>query len=200
MGPKILSSTTFVFTIAIALAAMLQTAEAETHTVSWSNTVGADFYTSWAANHTFKVGDVLVFNFTTGRHDVAELSKDAYEKCNVTGFISSPKSKGPANYTLSATGDHYFICLFSGHCDQGGQKLTIAVTGDSGSAPTPAPAPSSTSTSPSKSESPPPSTSPPRSTSSTTAPPPEGSIGSSSHVLTISTVFMSIAIALFCLF
>lgn len=59
MGPKILSSTTFVFTIVIALAAVLQTAEAETHTVSWSNTVGADFYTSWAANHTFKVGDVL---------------------------------------------------------------------------------------------------------------------------------------------
>ncbi|KAM5547936.1 cucumber peeling cupredoxin [Rosa sericea] len=203
MGPKKLSATTSVIAIVIALAAVLQTAEAETHKVSWNDTVGANYYTSWAANQTFKVGDLLVFNFTTGRHDVAEVAKDAYEKCNVTDLISNPKYDGPANYTLNATGDHYFICLFPGHCDQG-QKLAINVTtSHSGSAPTPAPAPSSTGTPPPPgAKSPPSSTSPPPSTSSTTAPPPppKGSTGSSSHVVTISTVFMSIAVALFCLF
>lgn len=58
MGSKILGVTSVV-SIVIALAAVLQTAEAETHSVSWSNTVGADFYTSWATNHTFKVDDIL---------------------------------------------------------------------------------------------------------------------------------------------
>lgn len=59
MGPKKLSATTSVVAIVIALAAVLQTAEAETHKVSWNNTVGANYYTSWAANQTFKVGDLL---------------------------------------------------------------------------------------------------------------------------------------------
>lgn len=59
MGSKILGVTSVVVSIVIALAAVLPTAEAETYSVSWNNTVGADFYTSWATNHTFKVGDVL---------------------------------------------------------------------------------------------------------------------------------------------
>ncbi|KAF8393191.1 hypothetical protein HHK36_021432 [Tetracentron sinense] len=33
--------------------------------------VGVIAYTTWASNYKFMVGDTLVFNFTTGEHDVA---------------------------------------------------------------------------------------------------------------------------------
>ncbi|MCD9645820.1 hypothetical protein HAX54_035116, partial [Datura stramonium] len=33
---------------------------------------GAAAYSAWAARKTFAVGDILVFNFTTGSHSVAE--------------------------------------------------------------------------------------------------------------------------------
>ncbi|GJX93427.1 glucan endo-1,3-beta-glucosidase 12-like protein [Tanacetum coccineum] len=43
----------------------------------WTIPSNKAFYTLWAAQIKFKVTDVLWFNFTTGNHTVAEVSKEA---------------------------------------------------------------------------------------------------------------------------
>ncbi|VVA10773.1 PREDICTED: cucumber peeling [Prunus dulcis] len=214
----------FVIVIAAAAALIIERAEAETHTVGgasgWTNTLAPEFYTSWAANHTFKVGDILVFEFTTGGHDVARLGKEAFDACNNTDLLSPPENQGPAKYSLNQTGDYYFICAFPAHCSQG-QKLSIKVIATGPSAPAPAPhseapttptapapnseppktpSPSPSASPSSQAETPPseattPSSSPPT-RAATTAPPPS----SASSLASAISTFMSIAIALFYLF
>ncbi|TQD97209.1 hypothetical protein C1H46_017298 [Malus baccata] len=122
---------------------------------------GAAAYTTWADNKTFTVGDTLVFTYSSGNHDVAEVTKAAFDACNATNPITL-ETASPTNITLSSSGEHYYICTFSGHCSAG-QKLSISVTGAS----SPAPAPRTTR---------PPSPSPPASVPapapSTISPPP----------------------------
>ncbi|CAA0827366.1 Blue copper protein [Striga hermonthica] len=74
-----------------------------------------------------------VFNFTTNFHDVARVSRDAYNRCSVNAIIGSPITTGPANITLSSTGNQYYICTFGTHCAQGGQRLSINVVSNSAS-------------------------------------------------------------------
>ncbi|KAI5680863.1 hypothetical protein M9H77_02090 [Catharanthus roseus] len=106
---------------------------------------GSVAYTSWASAQTFTVGDFLIFNFTTGRHDVAEVNQAAFDACNITSPISI-STEGPANITLRTAGAHFYICTFGRHCGLG-QKLAINVSAapSSGATPpvaTPQPGPS----------------------------------------------------------
>ncbi|XP_057415456.1 mavicyanin-like [Lotus japonicus] len=105
---------------------------------------GASFYTSWAANNSFTVGDTLVFNYATSAHNVEEVTKTNYDSCNSTSPIATYTTP-PVTVTINKTGAHYFICGVPGHC-LGGQKLSINVTSGSSTA-TP---PSSTLTPPPK--------------------------------------------------
>ncbi|GAV82494.1 Cu_bind_like domain-containing protein [Cephalotus follicularis] len=100
---------------------------------------GAAAYTTWAANKTFTVGDILVFNFATGRHDVAQVTKANFDSCNTNSPISLT-STSPANITLSAVGEHNYICNFTGHCSSG-QKLAINVSASSSTPTIPSPVP-----------------------------------------------------------
>ncbi|KAI3714832.1 hypothetical protein L6452_21792 [Arctium lappa] len=100
-------------------------------------TAGASYYATWASRQTFTVGDVLLFNFTTGPHTVAEVAQAAYGPCTTANPISVATT-GPARITLNAAGNHYYICTIGTHC-QLGQKLSINVV--SGASATPAPAP-----------------------------------------------------------
>ncbi|PIA32779.1 hypothetical protein AQUCO_04300011v1 [Aquilegia coerulea] len=50
-------------------------------------------------DHLFQIGDVLVFNFTTGQHDVAQVTQANYHSCNGTSPHFS-QSTGPANVTV----------------------------------------------------------------------------------------------------
>ncbi|KAK4430805.1 hypothetical protein Salat_0842200 [Sesamum alatum] len=107
---------------------------------------GPAAYSTWASQHVFRVGDVVVFNFSTGLHDAAYVTKAAYDGCSSTSPIALA-TVGPASFTLNSTGEHYYICTFGQHCSLG-QKLAINVT--AASTPTaPAPAPSSPTTTPS---------------------------------------------------
>ncbi|XP_043696287.1 blue copper protein-like [Telopea speciosissima] len=104
----------------------------ETHTVGdnlgWVLPIGGpSVYANWASHRTFAVGDTLLFNFVTGQHDVAEVTKSSFDDCNKATIIGSPISSGPAKITLKSLGEHYFICSFPGHC-QVGQKLVVNVT------------------------------------------------------------------------
>ncbi|XP_057415452.1 mavicyanin-like [Lotus japonicus] len=132
-------------------------------------TGGASFYTNWAANKTFSVGDTLAFNYAASAHNVEEVTKEKYDSCNSTSPIAT-YTTSPVTVTINNTGAHYFICGVTGHC-LGGQKLSINVTGGSSTA-TP---PSSTATPPSSSTTPSPPSSTTPSPSSTVAPPPKDS-------------------------
>ncbi|KAJ4953048.1 hypothetical protein NE237_029880 [Protea cynaroides] len=132
--PSIGSALVLLLEVVVALTALLQCAAAETtHVVGdslgWTLTPdGPITYSKWASSHTFIVGDILVFNFTTGEHDVAKVSKASFDACDgTTTTIGSVMDTGPATITLSSIGKHYFICTFIGHCSFG-QKLAIKVT------------------------------------------------------------------------
>nr|GEZ53084.1 hypothetical protein [Tanacetum cinerariifolium] len=76
---------------------------------------GEATYATWASQRTFKVGDTLVFNFTTGFHTVAEVSQAAYGPCSLINILSL-NPFGPATVTLTQSGAHYFICTIISHC------------------------------------------------------------------------------------
>ncbi|KAF8034532.1 hypothetical protein BT93_C0754 [Corymbia citriodora subsp. variegata] len=134
---------------------------------------GAAAYQAWASSQIFEVGDILVFNFNGGAHDVAEVTETAFNSCDGTNPLSI-STVPPARITLATAGLHFFICAIPGHCSLG-QKVTINVTtaGPSGSPP-----PSSSVAPSPKAATPPSATTP---TSSTAAPnrPPSASTPSS---------------------
>ncbi|KAJ8431842.1 hypothetical protein Cgig2_023486 [Carnegiea gigantea] len=106
----------------------------------WTIPTSPSFYSTWASHQTFKVGDVLVFNFVAGAHTVAEVSKAAYGSCNTTELLSPAVTAAPARLTIKSSGAHYFICTIPGHCPLG-QKLAVAATAASSSPSTSAAAP-----------------------------------------------------------
>ncbi|KAJ6857547.1 cucumber peeling cupredoxin-like [Populus alba x Populus x berolinensis] len=161
-----------VFLAAIAVAALIHSSAAQSnHTVGdttgWAiPSTGSAFYSTWAANKTFSVGDILVFNFPASAHDVAKVTKADYDACNSSSPISVATTP-PARIPINASGEHYFICRFPGHCSNG-QKLMINVS-DASSSPSPAPQPSTPAPQPStpapqpSTPAPQPSTPPPQS-------------------------------------
>ncbi|MFS7966158.1 putative Blue (type 1) copper binding protein [Helianthus anomalus] len=139
-------------------------------------------YVTWASGKTFNVGDTLFFNFTTGAHDVTEVSQAAYGPCTAANPISHTTT-GPATVTLRTAGNHYFICTVGPHCNLG-QKLMINVRGSST---TPAPT-GSTTPAPAGSMTPPPT--------GTTASPPQPS-SSSSFTAVVPVTILAAALAFF---
>ncbi|KAM0031034.1 putative Blue (type 1) copper binding protein [Helianthus debilis subsp. tardiflorus] len=135
---------------------------------------GTATYTNWASRQTFNVGDTLLFNFTTGFHDVAEVSQAAFGPCTTASPISN-NATGPTTLTLRTAGNHYYICTFGTHCNLG-QKLMISVRGSST---TPTPTGSTT----------------PAPAGSMTPPPPASS--SSSFTAVVPVTFLAAALAFF---
>ncbi|TKY73171.1 Early nodulin protein 1 [Spatholobus suberectus] len=130
--------------LTLAVCASLQNAYAEkVHIVGgelgWTIPLGGPIvYDAWASLQEFDVGDTLLFNFTNGEQDVARVTNEAYLICNTTNPISLKKT-APANFTLDAAGDYYFIGTLDQHCFKG-QKLAIHVHG-LGHSPSPASSP-----------------------------------------------------------
>ncbi|KAK1418471.1 hypothetical protein QVD17_27616 [Tagetes erecta] len=88
---------------------------------------GAATYATWASKNKFTIGDSLIFNFTTGFHNVAEVPKAATnDPCTATNTLSLYPTS-PVTITLTRPGTHNYICTVIGHC-QIGQKLTIHVS------------------------------------------------------------------------
>ncbi|XP_021276700.1 umecyanin-like [Herrania umbratica] len=171
MARKISIAALFVVLAAV----VLQSTYAANYTVGnssgWGVPSNTDFYDNWTDNINFVVGDTLVFNFTTGQHDVAGVTETAYDACTTTN-PNFTETTGPARIRLNTTGDHYFICTIANHCSRG-QKLKVEVHSS-----TTAPTPGSSPTTPSG------TTSPPSSASSLGA--------------ALSLVLMSIALVFLC--
>ncbi|KAL8149740.1 uncharacterized protein LOC141708920 [Apium graveolens] len=154
-----------VFMVVMVLGAMhIQSSDAQTtHTVGGSlgwviPTQDPNAYSTWASSNSFKVGDILVFNFTTGSHTAAEVTKAAYDACTLTSPIST-WTTGPASVTLNSSGSHYYLCTVPGHCSAG-QKLAITVSAASAPAPTPSAAPPTPTPTPSPTPTPTPTPAP----------------------------------------
>ncbi|XP_028794183.1 blue copper protein [Neltuma alba] len=140
----------------LSIATLLHGSSAQTRYVVGGNTGwtvppgGASTYSNWASNQKFKQGDTLVFSFTTGQHDVAKVTKAAFDSCNTTNPISI-LNNGPASVKLNESGEHYYICTVGPHCSLG-QKLAVNVSKQASSpSASPAPQPSA---SPAKSPAP----------------------------------------------
>ncbi|OIS96285.1 PREDICTED: cucumber peeling cupredoxin-like [Nicotiana attenuata] len=125
-----------VVTGALTIASLIQVTTAQMihvvgDNIGWSiPNNGATAYTNWASQKTFRVGDVLVFNFATNQHDMMQVPNGSFDACGSQNAIGDPIMTGPANVTLDSPGDHYYICTFGRHC-QAGQKLAITVSGTS---------------------------------------------------------------------
>ncbi|GMH04538.1 hypothetical protein Nepgr_006378 [Nepenthes gracilis] len=150
-----------------AFLALFHTSAAQTtHTVGgttgWTVPSSSSFYSSWASSQTFKVGDFLEFDFSTGVHTVAKVTQAAYDACN-TGTTISVTTTGPANVTIDSAGTHYYICTVGQHCSLG-QKLAVTATTTTSASPAPQPAAAT-----------PPSSSAPTPTSRAAAPTPTAS-------------------------
>ncbi|XP_059311243.1 basic blue protein-like [Lycium ferocissimum] len=75
---------------------------------------------NWPNGKNFKAGDVLVFKYPKGVHNVVIVNKANYDNCNASG---KTLTSGNDRITLKK-GDAYFICGIAGHCD-GGQKIAV---------------------------------------------------------------------------
>ncbi|KAI3919758.1 hypothetical protein MKX01_000199 [Papaver californicum] len=137
-----MASRMMVLLIVVAAATVLQCATAQTsHVVGdslgWIIPASTSVYSTWASKQTFKVGDSLVFNFASGLHTTAEVSKADYDSCNSAATpIGSLLASSPATIRLATAGNHYYICTVGGHCSAG-QKLSINVASAMAAAPTP---------------------------------------------------------------
>ncbi|XP_020106237.1 cucumber peeling cupredoxin-like [Ananas comosus] len=131
---------------AAALSIILQGAAAATQHVvggatGWTIPSTASFYSGWSSAQAFTAGDTLLFNFTTGIHNVMPVGKAGYDGCSTQGTVGPTLTTGPATVTLKAPGAHYYICGVPTHCSFG-QKLAVNVSAAAGPAPSPSPSPS----------------------------------------------------------
>ncbi|WCJ30035.1 hypothetical protein M5689_011621 [Euphorbia peplus] len=92
-----------------------------------------DYYQNWAANHTFLIGDSLLFNWT-GTHTATEVSnEEEYANCTKMGIILATSE---VSALLSENGTRYFVCSVGTHCEQG---MKVAVKVGNGIPPPPPP-------------------------------------------------------------
>ncbi|XP_050383108.1 mavicyanin [Argentina anserina] len=93
---------------------------------------------SWASAQKFKVGDQLVFKYTSGLHSVVELpNESAFKNCDLGSALDSKKGGNDA-VKLTKAGTRYFACGTLGHCDQGMKMKITTVAAGSNTATSPA--------------------------------------------------------------
>ncbi|KAL8208939.1 hypothetical protein R6Q57_008351 [Mikania cordata] len=106
----------------LAVALHFEVAEAATYVVNGSG--GWTFnLTAWPKGKKFKAGDVLVFNYQKGAHNVVVVNKAGYDKCSTTPRNAKVYTSGKDTITL-VKGLNNFICSLPGHCSAG-MKIQI---------------------------------------------------------------------------
>ncbi|XAR57211.1 hypothetical protein NMG60_11025269 [Bertholletia excelsa] len=88
-------------------------------------TLGNFNYSQWAANKSFAVGDIILFQYHPDRHNVLQVTDSAYQSCNVSAPIAN-YTTGNDSISVTTNGHHFFLCGFPGHCLLG-QKVDINV-------------------------------------------------------------------------
>ncbi|KAG0493022.1 hypothetical protein HPP92_006420 [Vanilla planifolia] len=103
--------------------------------MGWTAPPNSSFYEEWSATKVFVAGDVLVFKFRTGLHNVIEVNSSNFKACSTENPIGPKWTTGPAFVKLTP-GERYYICGFPGHCHKG-QKLSVLVAVSGAPAPSP---------------------------------------------------------------
>ncbi|KAF6139138.1 hypothetical protein GIB67_009981 [Kingdonia uniflora] len=127
----------------------------------WTALGGVD-YEGWAGSKTFHVGDTIVFEYSAERHNVLEVTKEAYESCDATTPLAT-YATGKDSITIKKSGHHFFLCGVTGHCEAG-QKVDFNVVQAATASP---PSSSPTTSVLPVPETPPPTASPPSSSPTT---------------------------------
>ncbi|GAA0167008.1 hypothetical protein Leryth_020054 [Lithospermum erythrorhizon] len=156
----------------------MQSSSGEIHKVGDSagwTTIGNVDYKQWAATKTFKIGDVIVFQYKPEYHNVMQVTHAEFRACNVSSSIST-HTTGNDSITITTPGHHFFLCSVPGHC-QAGQKVDINVLNSASTAP--------------------PQSATPAAVAAAQAPAPAPSVAAPLHGLNrLSTVCLLIALAL----
>lgn len=105
----------------------------KTWTVGDSEGWSAMDYTDWLKGKVFAVGDELLFPYSQGAQDVAEVSEADYEACNGKNAINH-WIDGNTRVSLQSAGSKYYICTFPGHCPPLKLAITVAPTAAAGNA------------------------------------------------------------------
>ncbi|XP_062234030.1 basic blue protein-like [Phragmites australis] len=91
-------------------------------------------YATWAQEHTFAVGDVLVFQYVNTQHNAYEVTESTYRSCDTGGGGNGVRVKYTSGYdrvVLAEAREYWFICDFPGHC-LGGMKVAVNVSTGAG--------------------------------------------------------------------
>ncbi|XP_061347959.1 mavicyanin [Gastrolobium bilobum] len=81
-------------------------------------------FNNWPDGIEFHVGDVLVFNYERGLHNVLQVDYTGYENCIKDSYIRRFSSGNDS--VILKEGRAWFICGINDHCENG-QKLDINV-------------------------------------------------------------------------
>uniref|UniRef100_A0ACD6A6V6 Uncharacterized protein n=1 Tax=Avena sativa TaxID=4498 RepID=A0ACD6A6V6_AVESA len=76
----------------------------------------------WSSGKRFRAGDVLLFKYGRGAHNVVAVNAAGYRSCSASRGART-YSSGNDRVTLSR-GANYFICTIPGHCGAG-MKMQI---------------------------------------------------------------------------
>ncbi|KAJ8490561.1 hypothetical protein OPV22_012282 [Ensete ventricosum] len=87
-------------------------------------------YLTWSEKYNFTVGDVLVFRYLAGQHDVYQVTEETYRSCNSSSGVLRRYASGADRVALEEATTYWFICNTSGHC-LGGMKFGISVPNSS---------------------------------------------------------------------
>ncbi|XP_027364814.1 mavicyanin-like [Abrus precatorius] len=83
-------------------------------------------YASWAEKYNFSLGDVLVFKYVKGQHNVYEVKEDTFRSCDASSGVLAKYESGEDQVALNEVKRYWFICNIAGHC-LGGMRFGIEV-------------------------------------------------------------------------
>ncbi|KAJ1436311.1 Phytocyanin domain [Sesbania bispinosa] len=81
-------------------------------------------YASWAEGYNFSLGDVLVFRYLKGQHNVYEVTEETFRSCDASSGVLAKYESGEDQVVLNEVKRYWFICNIAGHC-LGGMRFGI---------------------------------------------------------------------------
>ncbi|KAK9070660.1 hypothetical protein SSX86_011062 [Deinandra increscens subsp. villosa] len=107
----------------LAAALHVEVAEAATTYVVGGRSGWTFNLSGWPRGKKFKAGDLLVFNYQIGAHNVVAVDKAGYDGCRTSPRNAKVFTSGKDNIRLNK-GLNNFICTLPGHCASG-MKIQI---------------------------------------------------------------------------
>ncbi|XP_057422754.1 mavicyanin-like [Lotus japonicus] len=106
---------------------LLSSVMAKVYTVGdqeeWSSQTN---YALWAEGYNFSLGDVLVFKYLKGQHNVYEVQENTFRSCDASSGVLAKYESGEDHVVLNEVKRYWFICNIAGHC-LGGMRFGIKV-------------------------------------------------------------------------